>query len=181
METKNERGSTEMKRYLAFLRGINISGKNKIPMAELKKGFETLAFGSVKTYLNSGNVVFSSEEDDIRTFTVQIEDMIQRQFGLAVPVFVISQEELEDILRRAPDWWGNDDQEIYDNLIFVMSPAVCADVFRELGEPKEGLETARDYKNAIFWSFKRKQYQKTNLWSRTASTDISANITIRLP
>ena len=55
-----------MKRYIALLRGINISGKNKVPMAELKKGFETLAFEEVKTYLNSGNVIFSSDEDNIR-------------------------------------------------------------------------------------------------------------------
>lgn len=47
-----------MKRYIALLRGINISGKNKIPMAELKKAFEELPFEEVKTYLNSGNVIF---------------------------------------------------------------------------------------------------------------------------
>lgn len=48
----------DTKRYVAFLRGINISGKNKVPMAELKKGFEKLDFIEVKTYLNSGNVIF---------------------------------------------------------------------------------------------------------------------------
>ena len=47
-----------MKQYIAFLRGINISGKNKVSMAELKEGFEKLDFGDVKTYLNSGNVIF---------------------------------------------------------------------------------------------------------------------------
>lgn len=46
-----------MKRYIALLRGINISGKNKVPMSELKKGFETLAFVEVKTYLNSGSEI----------------------------------------------------------------------------------------------------------------------------
>ena len=56
----------DMKRYVALLRGINISGKNKLSMAELKKGFEKLAFEEVKTYLNSGNVIFSSDEDDTK-------------------------------------------------------------------------------------------------------------------
>lgn len=51
-----------MKRHIALLRGINISGKNKVPMAELKKGFEAAGFLDVKTWLNSGNVVFSCEE-----------------------------------------------------------------------------------------------------------------------
>ena len=47
-----------MNLYIALLRGVNISGKNKIPMVELKAGFEALGFGAVKTYLNSGNVLF---------------------------------------------------------------------------------------------------------------------------
>ena len=87
--------SENLKRYIAFLRGINISGKNKVPMAELKQGFEKLDFGEVKTYLNSGNVIFSSDEDGAEKFTNQIEVMIKKRFGLDIPVFVISKEELE--------------------------------------------------------------------------------------
>ena len=102
----------DMRRYVALLRGINISGKNKIPMAELKKGFEKLAFEEVKTYLNSGNVIFSSGEDDTEKLTKQIQGMIKDQFDLDIPVFVISRETLEDILQNAPDWWGNDNKEI---------------------------------------------------------------------
>lgn len=168
-----------MKRYIAFLRGINVSGKNKIPMAELKKGFEILSFEEVKTYLNSGNVIFSSNEDDIEKLTNQIEIMIKKQFALDIPVFVIVREALEDILRNAPEWWGNENKEIYDNLIFIMPPASFVEVYREIGEPKEGLEKIKDYKEAIFWSFNRKDYQKTNWWSKTASANIREKITIR--
>ena len=168
-----------MKRYVAFLRGINISGKNKVPMAELKKGFEKLKFAEVKTYLNSGNVIFSSDEDDIVSFTARIETMIKDQFGLDIPVFVISKEELTNILHNAPDWWGNDDKEIYDNLIFIMPPTVFGDVFNDIGEPREELEKIENYKEVIFWSFSRKDYQKTNWWSKTANSDIKNKITIR--
>lgn len=168
-----------MKRYIAFLRGINISGKNKVPMAELKKGFEKLDFGSVKTYLNSGNVIFSSDEDDTGKLAEQIEVMIENQFTFNIPVFVISKENLEDILHNAPDWWGNEKKEIYDNLIFIMPPATFAEVYGEVGEPKEKLEQIKEYKEAIFWSFSRKDYQKTNWWSKTASAKISSKLTIR--
>lgn len=168
-----------MRRYIAFLRGINISGKNKVPMAELKKEFEKLEFGEVKTYLNSGNVAFSSDKDDIEKFTKQIEIMIKNSFALDIPVFVISREGLDDILHNAPDWWGNENKEIYDNLIFIMPPATFAEVYCELGEPKEELERIEDYKEAIFWSFSRKDYQKTNWWSKTASENISSKLTIR--
>lgn len=168
-----------MKRYIAFLRGINISGKNKVSMAELKKEFEKLEFGEVRTYLNSGNVAFSSEKGDTEKFRKQIEIMIKKQFTLDIPVFVILREELDDILHNAPDWWGNENKEIYDNLIFIMPPATFAEVYCEIGEPKEELERIKDYNEAIFWSFSRKDYQKTNWWSKTANANISNKLTIR--
>lgn len=104
---------------------------------------------------------------------------IKKQFTLDISVFVISREDLEDILLNAPDWWENENKKIYDNLIFVMPPASFAEVYREIGEPKEGLEKIKDYKEAIFWSFNRKDYQKTNWWSKTASVNIRDRITIR--
>lgn len=100
-----------MRRYIALLRGVNISGKNKVPMAELKLGFESLGFSDVRTWLNSGNVVFSGEETEPAALTGQIEGMIQRRFGLEIPVFVLPQEELADTLRHAPDWWGTEDPD----------------------------------------------------------------------
>ena len=116
----------------------------------------------MKTYLNSGNVIFSSDEDNIRKLTDKIEEMIKNQFGLDIPVFVLSREALEDILQNAPDWWGSEDKEIYHNLIFIIPPAVFSDVYSEIGEPRKELERIKDYKEVIFWSFSRKDYQKTN-------------------
>ena len=168
-----------MKRYIAFLRGVNISGKNKVPMAELKRCFEELDFSEVKTYLNSGNVAFSSDEDNIEVLTSQAEMIINRQFGLDIPVFVISKEKLEDILQNAPEWWGDENKEIYDNLIFITPPATFSEVWGEIGEPKEELEKIKEYRETVFWSFSRKDYQKTNWWSKTASANISSKLTIR--
>ena len=76
--------------------------------------------------------------------------MIKKQFGFDVPVFVISKEELDTLLHNAPDWWGNDDKEIYDNLIFILPPITFHEVFREIGEPKEAFEKIEPYKNAVF-------------------------------
>ena len=66
-----------MKRYIALLRGVNISGKNKVPMAELKQGFEALDYAAVKTWLNSGNVAFSSGETDAGDMAGRIGGMLQ--------------------------------------------------------------------------------------------------------
>lgn len=168
-----------MRRYVALLRGINISGKNKISMADLKKRFAELDFSEVKTYLNSGNVVFSSDIEDKNMLTNKIAKMIKDKFCLDIPVYVILQEELEDILHHAPDWWGNDDKEIYDNLIFLMPPLSYDEFYAEIGIPNAEYEKVFDYKNIVFWSFSRKDYQKTNWWSKTASASVKDKITIR--
>ncbi|MEG0617656.1 MAG: DUF1697 domain-containing protein, partial [Oscillospiraceae bacterium] len=99
-----------MKRYIALLRGINISGKNKIAMTELKSGFKKLGYDDVLTHLNSGNVVFSIDKNDEAVLADKIKSMIQEQFSLDIPVFVILQENLQDILNNAPDWWGTDNK-----------------------------------------------------------------------
>ena len=168
-----------MKKYIALLRGVNVSGKNKVPMAMLRKYFEEIGFEDVKTYLNSGNVIFLSNEDSTKKVSEQIEVMIKNQFNLDIPVLVLSKEDLVDILQNVPEWWGNDNKEIYDNLIFIIPPMTFDDVYEKIGQPKRGLEKIQNYKNVIFWSFVRNDYQKTNWWSKTASGDISKKLTIR--
>ena len=96
--------------------------------------------------------------------------MIKNQFDLDIPVFIISKEEMGNILDHAPHWWDDKNKEIYDNLIFMFPPTTFKEVFGEIGEPKEELEKIMNYKNVVFWSFNRKHYQKTNWWRGTAST-----------
>lgn len=168
-----------MERYIALLRGINVSGKNKIAMSELKSGFLELGLEGVATYLNSGNVIFSSTATDVSILLEEIESMIKDRFGLEIPVFLISQQELNEILQNAPDWWGDENKEIYDNLIFMIPPLSYEELYSEIGNPKAEYEKVYPYKNAIFWSFSRKDYQKTNWWSKTANSNVSDKITIR--
>ena len=168
-----------MKRYIALLRGINISGKNKIAMSELKKCFAELGFAEIVTYLNSGNVIFSSAIEDKDVLSNKVQLMIKDRFHLEIPVFIILQEELAELLKNAPEWWGDDNREIYDNLIFLMPPLSYEEFYDEIGVPKAEYESVYHYKNVVFWSFSRKDHQKTNWWSKTAGSGVSGRITIR--
>ncbi len=163
-------------KYIALLRGVNISGKNKIVMSELKKVLEENNYQNVVTYLNSGNVIFENNKENIAE---NISKIIKDNFYLDIPVFVITETKLEDILNNAPDWWGTDNKEIYDNLIFIMSPTNFEDVYKTIGEPSEGIDKINNYNNSVFWSFDLKKYRKSNWWIKTASTDIKDRITIR--
>ncbi len=74
-------------KYIVLLRGINISGKNKISMGELKNKLEKLNYENVITYLNSGNIILetSQNKDEI---VMNVQTMIKNEFNLDIPVFV---------------------------------------------------------------------------------------------
>ena len=64
-------------------------------------------------------------------------------------------------------------------MIFIIPPTKYEEVYNTIGETKENLEKIQEYNNIIFWSYKLKEYRKTNWWPKTASTSISDKITIR--
>lgn len=168
-----------MIKYIALLRGINISGKNKIPMSELKIELENLGYKEVITYLNSGNVIFESDRNDKKIIKENIEKKIKEKFYLDIPILIIEKDELEELLNNHPKWWGLGNKEIYDNIIFIIQPTTYKEVKKLLGEPKQDLERIQEYKNNIFWSYNLQEYRRTNWWSKTANTSISNRITIR--
>lgn len=91
-----------MKTWIALLRGINVVGRNQVPMKALAAVFERAGFRSVRTYLQSGNVVFQSRRATPRTLGVRISQLVLKEFGFEPRVMVISGEELEDAIRRNP-------------------------------------------------------------------------------
>jgi len=91
-----------MKTYISILRGINVSGKNLIKIDSLKEMYECLGFLNVKTYIQSGNVVFQSVETKLEELELLISDGIFNRFTFNVPVFVREVSELKDILARNP-------------------------------------------------------------------------------
>ena len=166
-------------RYIGLLRGINISGKNKISMPELKTALSEKGFADVKTHLNSGNVIFSDDETDIVKLAERIRAIIFETFHLEISVFVISQDELKCLLSKAPSWWGSVSKDIYDNLIFAIAPNSIETVADKIGEPSEKIEKVQIYGNSAFWSFDRKLYAKANWWKKTATPGIGEIVTIR--
>ncbi|ALC88823.1 hypothetical protein AM500_02670 [Bacillus sp. FJAT-18017] len=90
-----------MTTFIALLRGINASGHNIIRMAELKALFEELGFESVKTYIQSGNVLFLAN-GGAKELAVKIEKAIAERFGLAVPVVIRTAEEFDSVIANSP-------------------------------------------------------------------------------
>ena len=91
-----------MNTFITFLRGINVSGQKKVPMAELRNLFTKEGFQNVETYIQSGNVVFQSDSSDEQKLEDKIKSAIQSHFGFDVSVLVKSPEELQQIFDDCP-------------------------------------------------------------------------------
>ena len=87
--------------YIALLRGINVGGKNIIKMADLKRVFESIGLCEVKTYIQSGNVLFKSNEAE-ETLSGKIGHEIEKVFGISVVVILRTSKELEQIILNCP-------------------------------------------------------------------------------
>ena len=87
---------------IAFLRGINVGGHNRMKMAELRDVFSSLGYADVRTYIQSGNVVFESPETDEEPLRSAIERAIDDAFGYDVTVMVRTREALESVVADAP-------------------------------------------------------------------------------
>ncbi|MEW2166216.1 DUF1697 domain-containing protein [Streptomyces sp. NPDC007084] len=88
--------------YAALLRGINVGGAKKVPMAELRTLMEGLGYGDVRTYLQSGNAVFSSSHGDEPSLAAELAAAIERRFGFDVGVLVRDHRYLKAVREACP-------------------------------------------------------------------------------
>lgn len=98
-----------MTTYISILRGINVSGQKLIKMVALKKIYESLNFGTIQTYIQSGNVIFSSTENDPKALETIIASKIASEFGFEVPVIVLNAKTWQTIIDNNP--FAKDDQK----------------------------------------------------------------------
>ena len=91
-----------MPTYIAMLRGINVSGQKPVKMDQLRKMFEALGFAEVKTYVQSGNVVFQAKKSPVAELSRKIEAGILREFGFDVPVISKTAEEIGSTIQNNP-------------------------------------------------------------------------------
>jgi len=88
--------------YISILRGINVSGQKKIKMEELKKLYESLGVQHVRTYIQSGNVIFESQNEDTVKHENNIKDAIKESFGFDVPILIKRKDEIENVIQNNP-------------------------------------------------------------------------------
>ncbi len=166
-----------METYIALLRGVNVGGKNKISMAQLQIAFQTYGYTSVKTYINSGNVIFSTDQKETIILQAECRTIIKDNFALDIDVLVISANHLLEVSAHKPDWWGKDDDNKH-NAIFVRYPYTSNELMQNVGEIKPEYEKVDCYGQVIFWSAPLETFSRTR-WSKIVSSSFYDKVTIR--
>jgi len=123
--------------YLALLRGINVGGNNIIKMADLKTCFETMGFTDVATYIQSGNVIFSSDEVDQMKLEAHIEKALSETFNYSSRVVVISYQQLKAIVENTPDGFGLYPETHKYDVVFLKNPLTAESALNEVVARKE--------------------------------------------
>ena len=164
-------------RFLALLRGINVGGKNIIAKDDLRDCFAGLGLSNVRTYIQSGNVIFQSESASIKNLTAKIESALSSQFNYNAQAAVYSRKQYAAELKAMPKKWGVEDAYKH-NALFLMRGLKPADVIAELPLPVEKIEQVNCGKSTIFWSASKKDLAKTTIF-KLARLPIYKQMTVR--
>lgn len=127
--------------YIALLRGVNVGGKNKIKMAELRLHLESMGLNQVKTYIQSGNIVFESNDNE-ESLQKQIEKKIEEEFGFSVSVVLRTGMELESIVENCPF----SEKDVSEAKASAVGESLYVALLLE-SPPQETIERLNNYKN----------------------------------
>jgi uncharacterized protein (DUF1697 family) len=138
-----------MDKYLALLRGINVGGNNIIKMAGLQTAFEEMRFTAVKTYIQSGNVIFSADEKDKTKLTKIIERKLSKTYNYDARIVILAFTELKEIVAEIPAGFGEDAETYRYDVWFVKEPATADDAIIAV-KTREGVDWVYKGKNVVY-------------------------------
>ena len=165
--------------YVALLRGINVGGKNKVVMSELREQIAAEGFTNVRTYINSGNVLFEVEDDTPREDVAQaVEDLLARRYDFPIRLALLTAQEYLAELHSLPDWWHG---EVARRDALFYTRGLDRSHVRERIEAMElGDEAVHFGEHAVFWGkFDEKSFLKTAYHKRLLREDFYRQVTIR--
>lgn len=162
--------------YTALLRGINVGGKNKVDMKILKKSFEQAGMKNVVTYINSGNIIFTTADHSKNDIAHILEKAILNTFGLPIKVLVLSLEDMKKVMSSLPESWTNDDK-MRSDVLFLWEDINDESVLDQLTFKPE-IETVKYAPGAILWAIDKINVTKGSM-TKLVGTKLYKQMTIR--
>jgi uncharacterized protein (DUF1697 family) len=165
-----------MPRYVALLRGINVGGKNLIAMPRLRSCFEAQGFADVATYIQSGNVLFSAN-DEASPLVERIEAELTTKFGYAASVVLRSKPQMRKIVDDAPKGFGTEPELYRYDVLFLKEPLKSAEAMAAVAT-RAGVDQAFAGRGVLYFSRLIEKASQSQL-SRLVSSPIYKRVTIR--
>jgi len=165
--------------YVALLRGINVGGNNKVVMSELREQIAAEGFTNVRSYINSGNLLFEVGADAPREDVTQaVEDLLARRYDFPIRLALLTAQDYVAELRNLPDWWHG---EVARRDALFYTRGLDRSHVRERIEAMElGDEAVHFGEHAVFWGkFDEKSFLKTAYHKRLLREDFYRQVTIR--
>ena len=166
-----------MIRYALLVRGINVGGKNKVVMAQLRQELTELGLENVETYINSGNIFFNS----IVPRTKLIEELyafFERRYPFIQSFSLLSNQDYEEELRNLPDWWNH--EMARKDVLFYTEELDVDQVIEKVNSLELKDEVVHFGKHGIFWGkFSEESYYATAYHKHLLKMPFYRNITIR--
>jgi uncharacterized protein (DUF1697 family) len=164
------------KRYVALLRGINVGGKNIVPMADLRAAFETEGYESVRTYIQSGNVLFESGAPR-GSLESELEAMLLRQLETPIRVVLRSHVQLRNVVQKAPRGFGTKPDTYHSDAVFLKSPLTSQQAMRVV-ELRDGVDKVWPGTGVVYFQRLSERRTQSKL-NKVASAPEYQQMTIR--
>lgn len=162
--------------YVALLRGINVGGKNKVEMSRLKATFEAVGMTDVRTYINSGNVIFRDDRSRSTELPIVLEQAIATEFGFSVKVLVRDVQTMVSLRDAIPPSW-KDDSTMRCNVMFLWEDVDEPVVLKSL-TIKEDIDDVKYVPGAVIWRVDRATLTRSGM-TKLPRTDLYRSMTIR--
>lgn len=164
-------------KYIALLRGINVGGNTKVPMQELVVLCQELGFTNVSTYINSGNVLFESTDDETTDSLAQLfEKRLYQKYTLTIPVLVVTTDLLHAISSKIPNSWTND-TDMKCDVLFLWKEIDSKDILTQLAYNPD-IEDVLYTPGAVVWRIDRRYINKGKM-VKIVGTAIYKKMTVR--
>jgi uncharacterized protein (DUF1697 family) len=162
--------------YVGFLRGVNVGGTSIVSMAAIKEALVALGLSDVRTYINSGNILFSTRASEISRLTSRIEKALEQHTGMAIKVLVMDHTALKKLVGAIPRDWVDDKtmrtyvlllwKELDDHTILARLPT------------KAGIDELKYTPGAVIWRVDRENVSRSHM-NKIVGTPLYKKITIR--
>ena len=165
--------------YVALLRGINVGGTNKVVMSELREQVEAEGFGHVRTYINSGNLLFEAEDEAPREGVAQrVENLLARRYDFPIRLALLTAQDYLAQLDELPDWWHG--EAARRDALFYTRGLDRGHVRQRIEAMELGDEAVHVGEHAVFWvKFHEREFLKTAYHKRLLREDFYRQVTIR--